>query len=100
MKRLLRAPPTLDFIQSATQKPRTPPIENGINTHKPIEIKSGYLLDYCGSIDIGSEGDVKQIEKAIKQLIHPGNINFVPIRFECLELGIKVTQDSDEKVIE
>lgn len=95
MKRLLRSP-KLEFTQSDTQVPRTPPrTGNGTSL---IDAKPGYLLDYCGSIAIGTEGDVKQIENAIRRLLRPGNINYVPIRFECLELGIKVTRDSDDKV--
>ena len=69
--------------------------ENGTSL---LDVKPGYLVDYCGAIGVGEEGDVKQIEKAIRQLLQKGNVSYVPVRFECLELGIKATRDSDDKV--
>lgn len=59
---------------------------------------SGYYVKYCGSISTGSEGDVKQIEKAIWNLLQSGDKKLIPVKFECLEIGIKVTLDSDDSV--
>lgn len=60
---------------------------------------SGYYVKYCGSISTGSEGDVKQIEKAIWNLLQSGDKKLIPVKFECLEIGIKVTLDSDDSVL-
>ncbi|CAB0038957.1 unnamed protein product [Trichogramma brassicae] len=81
-------------IDIQTSVPVSPEKENDVSL---IDTKPGYLVDYCGSIKVGHEGDVKQIEKAIRRVLHTGNINFVPVRFECLELAIKISQDCDDK---
>ncbi|XP_058790472.1 uncharacterized protein LOC131663816 isoform X2 [Phymastichus coffea] len=95
MKQLLRSP-ALEFMKPLeTQQPSSPQKED-----KTLqEGKPGCLFDYCGSICVGREGDVKQIEKGIRRLLHIGNIKYIPIRFECLEIGVKITQNFDNKVI-
>lgn len=62
-------------------------------------LNSGFSVKYCGSVHVGIEGDVKQIEKAIWRLLKSGEIKQVPVRFECLEIGIVVTQEIDDRVI-
>lgn len=47
---------------------------------------------------IGAEGDVKQIERAIVQVLKLEELKLVPVKFECLEIGIRVTQDADDTV--
>lgn len=95
MKQLLRSQ-TLEFIQPV----EVPQPESPQNDDQSLqEVKPGRLVDYCGSIGVGREGDVKQIEKGIRRLLHRGNINYVPVRFECLEIGVKISQDFDDKVI-
>ncbi|XP_074093915.1 uncharacterized protein LOC141524144 [Cotesia typhae] len=69
-----------------------------------VEVKKnpdnpGYRVAYCGNISTGTAGDVKQIEQAISKLIKRGDIKFIDVKFECLEIGIKVTQESDDSVI-
>lgn len=59
---------------------------------------SGFHVKYCGSVHIGAEGDVKQIEKAIWCLLKSGEAKQVPVTFECLEIGIKVAREVDDKV--
>lgn len=59
---------------------------------------SGFFVKYCGSISTGTEGDVKQIERAIWNLLRSMETKSIPVKFECLEIGIKVTLDSDETV--
>lgn len=61
-------------------------------------LSSGFLVKYCGSVHVGTKGDIKQIEKAILRLIKSVEMRQVPVRFECLEIGIKVTQEADDKV--
>ncbi|XP_012217341.1 uncharacterized protein [Linepithema humile] len=78
-----------------------------VNTTKKKEISklgnktvsSGFLVKYCGSVHVGTKGDIKQIEKAIWRLIKSAEIKQVPVRFECLEIGIKVTQEADDETI-
>lgn len=55
-------------------------------------------MKYCGSVHVGAEGDVKQIEKAIWSLLKSGEAKQIPVRFECLEIGIKVAREVDDKV--
>ena len=62
-------------------------------------LSSGFFVKYCGSISTGTEGDVKQIERAIWCLLRSRETKLIPVKFECLEIGIKVTLDSDETVI-
>ncbi|XP_016913365.1 uncharacterized protein LOC107998546 [Apis cerana] len=62
-------------------------------------LNAGFSVKYCGSIYIGTKGDVKQIERAILQVLKSEEIKLVPVKFECLELGIRVTQDSNDMVI-
>jgi len=59
---------------------------------------SGFSVKYCGSVHVGTEGDVKQIEKAIWRLLKSGEKKQVPVRFECLEIGIAVTREVDNQV--
>lgn len=68
-----------------------------------VEVKKnpdnpGYRVAYCGNVSTGTAGDVKQIEQAINKLIKRGDIKFIDVKFECLEIGIKVTQESDDSV--
>ncbi|XP_014218001.1 uncharacterized protein LOC106646477, partial [Copidosoma floridanum] len=97
LKILLRNP-KLDRTESNSQEIEKPAEESEENRAQLVDVKPGYLIDYCGSIVIGCEGDVRQIENAIRKLLHPGNVNYVPVRLECLELGVKITQESDNKV--
>ncbi|KAH0956017.1 hypothetical protein HN011_009694 [Eciton burchellii] len=60
---------------------------------------TGFFVQYCGSMHVGTEGDVKQIEKAIWRLLKSGEVKQVSVRFECLEIGIKVTREIDDQVI-
>ncbi|XP_012283921.1 uncharacterized protein LOC105701613 isoform X2 [Orussus abietinus] len=62
-------------------------------------LNAGFLVKYCGSVSTGTEGDVRQIERAIWRLLRSGSAKSIPARFECLEIGIRVTQDLDDKVI-
>ncbi|XP_076248305.1 uncharacterized protein LOC143188119 isoform X2 [Calliopsis andreniformis] len=62
-------------------------------------LNAGFSIKYCGSVYIGTEGDVKQIERAILQVLKSEEIKLVSVKFECLELGIRVTQDIDDVVI-
>ncbi|KOX68892.1 hypothetical protein WN51_06290 [Melipona quadrifasciata] len=63
------------------------------------QLNAGFSVKYCGSIYVGTKGDVKQIERAILQILKSEEMKSVPVKFECLELGIKVTQDLDDTVI-
>ncbi|XP_043585144.1 uncharacterized protein LOC122568918 [Bombus pyrosoma] len=62
-------------------------------------LNAGFSVKYCGSIYIGTKGDVKQIERAILQVLKSEEVKSVPVKFECLELGIRVTQDSNDAII-
>ncbi|EGI66555.1 hypothetical protein G5I_04886, partial [Acromyrmex echinatior] len=62
-------------------------------------LSSGFSVKYCGSVHVGTEGDVKQIEKAIWRLLKSGEEKQVPVRFECLEIGITVTREVDNQII-
>jgi len=62
-------------------------------------LNPGYAVKYCGFVSTGNEGDVKQIERAIWRLLNSGDYKKVPVRFECLEIGIRVTQESDESLL-
>ncbi|CAK9833293.1 hypothetical protein ANTRET_LOCUS10002 [Anthophora retusa] len=62
-------------------------------------LNAGFSVKYCGSVYIGTQGDVKQIEKAILQVLKSEEVKSVPVKFECLEIGIRVTQDMDDIVI-
>lgn len=61
-------------------------------------LSNGFFVKYCGSVHVGTEGDVKQIERAIWRLLKSGEANQVPVRFECLEIGIVVTREVDNQV--
>ncbi|KAF3429268.1 hypothetical protein E2986_10204 [Frieseomelitta varia] len=63
------------------------------------QLNAGFSVKYCGSIYVGTKGDVKQIERAILQILKSEEMKSVPVKFECLELGIRVTQDLDDTVI-
>lgn len=60
---------------------------------------AGFSLTYCGSVHVGAKGDVKQIEQAILNLVHSENVTSVPVKFECLEIGIRVTNDTDQEIL-
>ncbi|XP_015437085.1 PREDICTED: uncharacterized protein LOC107192371 [Dufourea novaeangliae] len=62
-------------------------------------LNAGFSIKYCGSVCIGTEGDVKQIEKAILQVLKSKTLKLIPVKFECLEIGIRVTGDMNDKVI-
>lgn len=62
-------------------------------------LSNGFSVKYCGSVHVGTEGDVKQIEKAIWRLLKSGEVKQVAVRFECLEIGIMVTREVDNQVI-
>lgn len=65
-------------------------------TNKPST--GGFSVKYCGSVHVGAEGNVKQIEKAMWRLLKSDKVKQVPVRFECLEIGIKVTRETDDQV--
>lgn len=69
-----------------------------ISKLKNKTLNSGFSVKYCGSVHVGTEGDVKQIEKAIWRLLKSGEVKQVPVIFECLEIGIVVTQEIDDRV--
>ncbi|XP_076302566.1 LOW QUALITY PROTEIN: uncharacterized protein LOC143220866 [Lasioglossum baleicum] len=62
-------------------------------------LNAGFSVKYCGCVYIGTEGHVKLIEKAILQVLRSEDIKSISVKFECLELGIRVTQDSNNTVI-
>ncbi|XP_029172796.1 uncharacterized protein LOC114941817 [Nylanderia fulva] len=69
-----------------------------ISKLKNKTLSSGFPVKYCGSVHVGTEGDVKQIEKAIRRLLKE-EVKQVPVKFECLEIGIVVTQEIDNRTI-
>ncbi|XP_036149343.1 uncharacterized protein LOC105831171 [Monomorium pharaonis] len=81
-----------DHVEEVTKK-------NQISKLRTKTLSNGFFVKYCGSVHIGMEGDVKQIEKAIWRLLKSGKVNQVPVRFECLEIGIVVTQEADNQTI-
>lgn len=58
----------------------------------------GFSVKYCGSVQIGKQGDVKQIEKAIRNLLKSEDVKQMPVKFECLEIGIKIIRETDNQV--
>lgn len=63
-------------------------------------IISGYAVNYCGKVSSGSVGDIKQIEKSIWLLLKSNKeVKSIPVRFECLEIGVRITQSTDDNVI-
>lgn len=80
----------LDQIEEATKKNQIPKGSKALN--------NGFFVRYCGSVHVGPEGDVKQIEKAIWRILRSGEVKQVPVRFECLEIGIIVTREVDNQV--
>ncbi|XP_034940507.1 uncharacterized protein [Chelonus insularis] len=70
-----------------------------VNRSADTDPNIGYQVTYCGSISTGTEGDVKQIEPAIRKLLKTDDIKSIHVRFECLEIGVKVTQKSNEEVL-
>ncbi|XP_076635844.1 uncharacterized protein LOC143348947 isoform X2 [Colletes latitarsis] len=62
-------------------------------------LNAGFSVKYCGSVYIGPEGDVKQIEKAILQVLKSEETKLVPVKFECLEIGIRVTETTEDTII-
>lgn len=81
----------VDQVEQATKK-------NQISKLRSKTLSSGFSVKYCGSVHVGTEGDVKQIERAIWRLLKSGEVNQVPVRFECLEIGIVVTREIDNQV--
>ncbi|XP_076763976.1 uncharacterized protein LOC143431269 [Xylocopa sonorina] len=76
--------------------------ENEKREVSKLETKSlnaGFSVKFCGSIHIGAEGDVKQIERAILQVLKLEDLKLVPVKFECLEIGIRVTRDLDDNIL-
>ncbi|XP_043263639.1 uncharacterized protein LOC122403906 isoform X2 [Colletes gigas] len=59
-------------------------------------LNAGFSVKYCGSVYIGTEGDVKQIERAILQVLKSEEMKLVPVKFECLEIGIRVTEITED----
>ncbi|XP_018345280.1 PREDICTED: uncharacterized protein LOC108750372 [Trachymyrmex septentrionalis] len=82
----------LDQVEETTKKSQISKL--GSKT-----LNSGFSVKYCGSVHVGTEGDVKQIEKAICRLLKSGEKKQVPVRFECLEIGIAVTREVDNQTI-
>lgn len=82
----------LGQVEEATKKSQ-------ISKSESKTLSSGFFVKYCGSVHVGAEGDVKQIEKAIWQLLKSGKVKQVPVRFECLEIEIVVTREVDSQVI-
>lgn len=62
-------------------------------------LNAGFSVKYCGCAHIGTEGDVKQIERAILQVLKSEEFKSIPVKFECLEIGIRVTRDSDDTIV-
>ena len=61
---------------------------------------AGYSVEYCGYEFTGAQGDVNQIERAILRLLRCNELPArIPVRFECLELGIRITSQSDESIL-
>ncbi|XP_022198271.2 uncharacterized protein LOC111055388 [Nilaparvata lugens] len=57
-------------------------------------------ITFIGHISTGSLGDVKQIAAGINQILSgKGNQIDSLVTFECLDLGVKVTEKADTKVI-
>lgn len=81
----------LDQVEEVTKK-------NQISKSGRKALSNGFFVKYCGSVHVGAEGDVKQIEKAIWRLLKSGEAKQVPVRFECLEIGIIVTREVDNQV--
>ncbi|XP_070513757.1 uncharacterized protein [Cardiocondyla obscurior] len=91
MKFLIQIPQA-DQVAEATKK-------NQISKSGCKALSSGFFVRYCGSVHVGMEGDVRQIEKAIWRLLKSGEAKQVPVRFECLEIGIVVTREVDNQTI-
>lgn len=81
----------VDQVEKVTKKNQTFKFGNKV-------LSSGFFVKYCGSVHVGAEGDVKQIEKAIWRLLKSGEVKQVPVRFECLEIGIVVIREVDNQV--
>jgi len=81
----------LNQVEETTKK-------NQISKLESKTLSSGFSVRYCGSVHVGTEGDVKQIEKAIWRLLKSKDVKQVPVRFECLEIGIAVTREIDNQV--
>ncbi|XP_046413335.1 uncharacterized protein LOC124176283 [Neodiprion fabricii] len=71
---------------------------NNSNTENE-QLKAGFVLKYCGSISTGTEGDVRQIEKAIWRILKSEDFQSTSVRFECLEIGVRVTRANDDNII-
>lgn len=65
---------------------------------KNKSLNAGFSVKYCGSIYIGPEGDVKQIERAILQVLKLEEVKLIPVKFECLEIGIRITEVREDTV--
>lgn len=95
----------IENIKSLIQMPQSDQVKANKKDQAPRSGKktlggAGFFVQYCGSVHVGMEGDVKQIEKAIWRLLKSGEAKQVPVRFECLEIGIKVTRETDDQVSE
>ncbi|XP_026673081.1 uncharacterized protein LOC108629494 isoform X2 [Ceratina calcarata] len=62
-------------------------------------LNAGFSVKYCGRVYIGTEGDVKQIERAILEVLRSEEFKSIPVKFECLEIGIRVTRDLDDTIV-
>lgn len=61
-------------------------------------LNAGFCVKFCGSFSIGPKGDATQIERAILQLLRSGEAKLQPVKFECLEMGIRVTSAYDQVI--
>lgn len=93
MKNLLLKSPKLKPGQIGYKKSG----ESDLNARDNF-LKAGFVLKYFGSVTTGTEGDVRQIEKAISRILDSGGSQPTNVRFECLEIGIRVTRESDDDV--
>ncbi|XP_011335799.2 uncharacterized protein LOC105278422 [Ooceraea biroi] len=93
----------IENMKSLIQTPQSDQVkakkDQKISKSEKKTLSTGFFVQYCGSVHVGMEGDVKQIEKAIWRLLKSGEARQVPVRFECLEIGIKVTRESDDETI-
>ncbi|KAJ8678529.1 hypothetical protein QAD02_014316 [Eretmocerus hayati] len=97
MKNLLHTMKAIDLSAVAHKSKPSPQYRRENSTL--LDTKYHGLINYCGSVKIGREGDVRQIDGAMRQLFEMKNIDRIPVRFECLELGIRIFRIPDNKEI-
>lgn len=62
--------------------------------------RGGYIVRYVGSLEIGAEGDVKQIDLAVSSIIQKQeSTDFVQVCLDCQELGLKVVEEKSSKLL-